>query len=133
MIQSSRQEHGRGIRAFENRLHWHCHFIQKLETQPSIEFDDFHPLMRELRSSDDDRLAAWAEGRTGVPFVDACMRALQSHGWINFRMRAMLMSFASYHLWLPWRERPPSGSTVRRLRARDPLESVSDAIRQHSH
>ncbi len=104
VIQSSRQEHGRGIRAFENRLHWHCHFIQKLETQPSIEFDDFHPLMRELRSSDDDRLAAWAEGRTGVPFVDACMRALQSHGWINFRMRAMLMSFASYHLWLPWRE-----------------------------
>jgi deoxyribodipyrimidine photo-lyase len=32
------------------------------------------------------------------------MRALDLHGWINFRMRAMLMSFASYHLWLPWRE-----------------------------
>ena len=31
------------------------------------------------------------------------MRALDQHGWINFRMRAMLMSFASYHLWLPWR------------------------------
>jgi deoxyribodipyrimidine photo-lyase len=30
------------------------------------------------------------------------MRALNQHGWINFRMRAMLMSFASYHLWLPW-------------------------------
>jgi deoxyribodipyrimidine photo-lyase len=32
------------------------------------------------------------------------MRALNQHGWINFRMRAMLMSFASYHLWLPWRQ-----------------------------
>ena len=32
------------------------------------------------------------------------MRALHKHGWINFRMRAMLMSFASYQLWLPWRE-----------------------------
>jgi deoxyribodipyrimidine photo-lyase len=29
---------------------------------------------------------------------------LQQTGWINFRMRAMLVSFASYHLWLHWRE-----------------------------
>jgi deoxyribodipyrimidine photo-lyase len=36
--------------------------------------------------------------------VDACMRALHAGGWINFRMRAMLMSFASYHLWQHWRE-----------------------------
>ena len=35
--------------------------------------------------------------------VDACMRALHRHSWINFRMRAMLMSFASNHLWLHWR------------------------------
>jgi deoxyribodipyrimidine photo-lyase len=35
--------------------------------------------------------------------VDACMRSLQATGWINFRMRAMLVSFASYHLWLHWR------------------------------
>jgi len=48
-------------------------------------------------------LAAWKEGRTGYPFIDACMRALKVRGWINFRMRAMLVSFASYHLWLDWR------------------------------
>ncbi|MFV9984869.1 MAG: FAD-binding domain-containing protein [Francisella endosymbiont of Hyalomma asiaticum] len=30
------------------------------------------------------------------------MRALIATGWLNFRMRAMLMSFASYHLWLDW-------------------------------
>ena len=41
---------------------------------------------------------------TGYPLVDACMRALADTGWINFRMRAMLMSFASYHLWLHWRQ-----------------------------
>ena len=92
------------LSSFEGRLHWHCHFIQKLEAQPAIEFEDFHPFMRGLRCADDERLAAWAEGRTGVPFMDACMRALRAHGWINFRMRAMLMSFASYHLWLPWRD-----------------------------
>jgi deoxyribodipyrimidine photo-lyase len=40
------------------------------------------------------------------------MRALIATGWINFRMRAMLMSVASYHLWLPWRE---SGLRLARL------------------
>ena len=48
--------------------------------------------------------AAWCEGRTGYPMVDACMRSLVATGWLNFRMRAMLVSFASYHLWLHWRE-----------------------------
>jgi len=36
--------------------------------------------------------------------VDACMRSLRATGWLNFRMRAMLASFAAYHLWLHWRE-----------------------------
>jgi len=40
---------------------------------------------------------------TGFPFIDASMRYLKSMGWINFRMRAMLISFASYQLWLDWR------------------------------
>ena len=43
------------------------------------------------------------------PFIDACMRSLNFNGWINFRMRAMLMSFASYNLWLPWQD---SGSEL---------------------
>ena len=104
VLQTSRTRSGRGVSSFESRLHWHCHFIQKLEDQPAIEFSDFHPFMRGIREADAERLAAWCEGRTGVPFVDACMRALRAHGWINFRMRAMLMSFASYNLWLPWRD-----------------------------
>jgi deoxyribodipyrimidine photo-lyase len=45
-------------------------------------------------------LAAWCAGRTGCPMIDAFMRALQATGWINFRTRAMLMSFAAYHFWL---------------------------------
>lgn len=43
---------------------------------------------------------AWEAGKTGDPMVDDCMRALTATGWINFRMRAILMSFAGYHLWL---------------------------------
>jgi deoxyribodipyrimidine photo-lyase len=91
--------------SFAGRQHWHCHFMQKLEDEPRIEWENLHRAYDGLRPDVPDaiRLAAWSEGRTGYPFVDACMRALHSHGWINFRMRAMLMSFASYHLWLPWR------------------------------
>lgn len=93
------------LTSFMGRQHWHCHFMQKLEDEPRLEFENLHRAYDGLRPdvADPDKLAAWAEGKTGFPFVDACMRALHQHGWINFRMRAMLMSFASYHLWLPWR------------------------------
>ena len=92
-------------RAFLSRCHWHCHFIQKLESEPAIEFKAFNAACDELRSGPLNRrkLEAWQAGLTGYPFVDACMRALKAQGWINFRMRAMLVSFAAYHLWLDWR------------------------------
>ena len=91
--------------SFIARLHWHCHFMQKLESEPRIEFTNLHKAYDGMRETvDRARLEAWARGQTGFPFVDACMRSLIATGWINFRMRAMLMSFASYHLWLPWRD-----------------------------
>ena len=89
---------------FTSRLFWHCHFIQKLETQPELEFKEYHPYFENIRIKNDYFLEAWSEGKTGYPFLDACMRSLNHNGWINFRMRAMLMSFASYNLWIPWQE-----------------------------
>ena len=111
VVQAARQADkiplpGTSARAFLSRCHWHCHFIQKLEDQPEIEFNCFHPGCEGLRGEDpesEERLQAWQEGRTGYPMVDACMRYLRAHGWINFRMRALLVSFAAYHLWLDWR------------------------------
>ena len=96
----------KALSAFESRLHWHCHFIQKLESEPRIEFENLHQATVNLRDTncDQTRLLAWSEGKTGWPLVDACMRMLNQTGWINFRMRAMLMSVASYQLWLHWRE-----------------------------
>jgi deoxyribodipyrimidine photo-lyase len=96
----------RALAAFEGRLHWHCHFIQKLESEPRIEFENLHRACDSLREDEFDqaKFDAWCGAETGFPFVDACMRALAASGWINFRMRAMLMSFASYHLWLHWRQ-----------------------------
>lgn len=96
---------GGSLSSFEARLRWHCHFIQKLEDQPDIEFRNLHPLYDGLREdSFDERLfSAWKDGRTGYPMIDASMRYLSRTGWLNFRMRAMLVSFASHHLWLHWR------------------------------
>jgi deoxyribodipyrimidine photo-lyase len=93
------------LSSFNGRLHWHCHFMQKLEDEPRIEFENMSRACDGLRENDfrADHFEAWKAGQTGYPMVDACMRALHQGGWINFRMRAMLMSFASYHLWLHWR------------------------------
>ena len=105
-----------GLRGFASRLRWHCHFMQKLEDEPAIETRHFARSLDGLRPGDiegggvpmdraaRERFAAWCEGRTGFPMVDACMRQLVATGWLNFRMRAMLVSFAAYHLWLHWRE-----------------------------
>jgi deoxyribodipyrimidine photo-lyase len=95
----------RSLRAFDARLHWHCHFIQKLESEPEIEHHCFIrslDAMRE-RTGNEEYLRVWCEGLTGYPFVDACMRYLRATGWLNFRMRAMLVSFAAYDLFLDWR------------------------------
>ncbi len=94
------------LRSFQGRLAWRDHFTQKLEDEPELEHRCLHPAFETLRPRPADRatLTAWQNGETGVPFVDACMRYLNATGWINFRMRAMLMSFASYHLWIDWRD-----------------------------
>lgn len=93
------------IRSFAARLRWHCHFIQKLEDEPAIEFQNMHPSYNGMRENEfnEHYFEAWKSGKTGFPMIDACMRALIATGWINFRMRAMLISFASHHLWLHWR------------------------------
>ncbi|MDB4640968.1 FAD-binding domain-containing protein, partial [Pirellulaceae bacterium] len=82
------------------------HFMQKMEDEPSIEFQNMNRAYDGLREDqfNDEYFDAWCQGQTGYPLVDACMRALHQTGWINFRMRAMLVSFASYHLWLHWRK-----------------------------
>ena len=103
-----------GLKAFQSRLYWHCHFIQKLETEPDIEFRCLHPAYEALRPPEapPEWYAAFTEGRTGWPLVDACIAMLKATGWLNFRMRAMLVSTATYPLWMPWR---PIGLWLARL------------------
>ena len=100
---------GGSLASFQSRLAWRDHFIQKLESQPDIETRCLHRATEGLRPREPDaqRLAAWAKGETGLPFLDACMRYLAATGWLNFRMRSMVMAVASYQLWLDWRATGP--------------------------
>jgi len=92
------------LNSFMSRLRWHCHFIQKFEMEDSYEFENLNRGYNAIRQEEDAHLyEAWENGQTGFPLVDACMRCVIATGYLNFRMRAMLVSFLSYHLWQPWR------------------------------
>lgn len=94
----------KGLVAFVSRLHWHCHFIQKLESEPELEWRNVHRGYDGLRENDWNaaHFEALTSARTGWPLVDACVVMLRETGWLNFRMRAMLVSVAAYPLWLHW-------------------------------
>lgn len=93
------------LSSFFSRLRWHCHFMQKLEDEPVIEMANMHRGFDGMRELDFDRekFAAFCAGQTGYPLIDAAIRCLLATGWLHFRGRAMLVAFATYHLWLHWR------------------------------
>jgi deoxyribodipyrimidine photo-lyase len=94
----------RNLTNFQSRLRWHCHFIQKFEMEFQMEFRHINKgFDAVVKPFDEKKVKAWKEGKTGVPLVDACMRCLQETGYLNFRMRAMLVSFLTHHLWQDWR------------------------------
>ena len=93
------------ISNFVSRLHWHCHFIQKFEDACSMEFENVNKAYDALiKPKNEMYITAWQTGKTGVPIVDACMRCVVATGYINFRMRAMVVSFFVFNLWQDWRE-----------------------------
>ncbi len=91
------------LKSFRSRLQWRCHFVQKFEMEGRIEFEHinrgFEVLEQEVNPA---YLKAWQTATTGFPIVDACMRCVQATGYLNFRMRAMLVSFLTHVLWQPW-------------------------------
>ena len=105
LIPQEAVKHRGGLSAFVSRLYWHCHFIQKLETEPDIEWHNMHRGYDNLREQEFNQayFDALKSGQTGWPMVDACVVMLRETGWLNFRMRAMLVSVAAYPLWLHWR------------------------------
>ncbi len=98
-------ENKRAFSAMLTRLNWHCHFIQKFEMECSYEKQCINKGYELLsRQKNEEFVQAWKDGQTGYPLVDACMRAVIRTGWINFRMRAMLVSFLTLNLDQDWRD-----------------------------
>ncbi len=92
-----------GGAAFVRQLCWRDFYAQILFARPRTLVDDMRP--RGDRWLDDpEGLAAWKEGLTGYPLVDAGMRQLQKEGWMHNRARMVAASFLVKDLGIDWRE-----------------------------
>lgn len=90
---------------FITRLKWHCHFIQKFEVECTYETICINRGYETLEYDyNPSFIEAWKNGKTGYPLIDACMRCVAKTGWINFRMRAMVVSFFCHHLDQNWKD-----------------------------
>ena len=95
----------RSLTSFLARVKWRSHFIQKFEMQPDYEYNCLNPGFETMeKSNNEEYLNTWKTGQTGIPLADANMRYLIATGWINFRMRAMLVSFLCHNLDIDFRK-----------------------------
>ena len=101
----SDKENNKHLGAFISRLRWQAHFIQKFEMEHTMEESSINKGYHKLKKSISETYkTAWETGMTGFPLVDASMRCLNETGYLNFRMRSMLVSFFTHILWQPWQE-----------------------------
>lgn len=98
-------KHKQALAQFQSRLRWQAHFIQKFEMEYKAEFRNFNAAFDSLNHHKNKILIeAWEKGQTGFPLVDASMRCLEQTGYLNFRMRALLVSFFTHLLWQKWQD-----------------------------
>lgn len=80
---------------------WHLlhHFPQTSDVNLNPRFERFawEPAQPEM-------LAAWQQGRTGIPIVDAGMRELWATGYMHNRVRMLVGSFLCKHMRMHWKE-----------------------------
>ncbi len=92
--------------AYQRQLCWREFYASILYHWPDSAFGYFRPQLRNMLYDDgaraDERFAAWAQGRTGYPIVDAGMRQLLATGWMHNRVRLIAASFLVKDLHLEW-------------------------------
>lgn len=96
----------RALRAFDKRLRWHRQSLKTLQNQPELETRNGLAIFDGLREEafNPAFFEAWRTGNSGFPLIDASMRALRQTGWLNARLRTMLIAFATQPLWLHWQQ-----------------------------
>src|SRR4029450_7314371 len=96
-VEHPRQAGGR--EAFVNELLWRDFYGYVLHHRPESAWEHMRPEFARFQFEDDpERLAAWREGRTGYPLVDAGMRQLTGQGWVHNRARMGVASFLTKRL-----------------------------------
>jgi deoxyribodipyrimidine photo-lyase len=96
---------GAGAEALRRQLCWRDFHHHVLFHHPGNAHEELQPRYRGMRwNHDEERLAAWCEGRTGFPLVDAGMRQLLREGWMHNRVRLVVGSFLTKDLGIDWRE-----------------------------
>ena len=89
---------------FLKEIVWREFYYHILFHRPSVEESSFLPQYKSLKwSNDEDWFAAWKEGKTGFPIVDAGMRQLKETGWMHNRVRMIVASFLTKDLLIDWR------------------------------
>jgi deoxyribodipyrimidine photo-lyase len=102
----ARAHGGRDAQAWVRQLCWRDFYAHLLLHHPESAVHELQERYRgalEWDDDDSDRLAAWQEGRTGFPLVDAGMRQLRATGWMHNRVRLVVGSFLTKDLHLDWR------------------------------
>jgi len=94
----------RSAEAWLNELIWREFYIAVLYHHPHARRTAFRPSLRRIPwINDREDFAAWAEGRTGYPVVDAAMRQLLQTGWMHNRARMITAMFLTKDLLVDWR------------------------------
>lgn len=91
-----------GGAAFVRQLAWRDFYHQLLAARPEISRQDYRSRGDRWRD-DPDEIAAWRDGRTGYPVVDAAMRQLRREGFMHNRARMVVASFLTKDLYVDWR------------------------------
>jgi len=96
---------GEGPEAYRRQLCWRDFYSHVLYHFPDNRTTEFQPRYRKGFgwSKDKRAFAAWTEGRTGFPLVDAGMRQLLREGWMHNRARLVVGSFLTKDLGIDWR------------------------------
>ncbi|MFJ3549034.1 cryptochrome/photolyase family protein [Streptomyces sp. NPDC090114] len=105
LVHRARKHGGPGAEAFVRQLCWRDFHHQVLAARPGASAEDYRTRHDRWRNEDDaaEDIAAWRDGRTGYPVVDAAMRQLRHEGWMHNRARLLVASFLTKTLYVDWR------------------------------
>ncbi|GGY01132.1 cryptochrome/photolyase family protein [Streptomyces djakartensis] len=105
LVRRVRERGGPGAEAFVRQLCWRDFHHQVLAARPDASVQDYRTRGDRWRGADEaaEDIAAWREGRTGYPMVDAGMRQLRREGWMHNRARLLTASFLTKTLYVDWR------------------------------